>query len=206
MNNSNFRLIIKQENIAAWAAINNTFAHPEETGNYGNWYWTGVLFQLGTFTHQGDIRYESNKQIEVDGTLMLDSAGLEDKRTWVDIRPVGSPDGDPPMALKDFYRAFPSEERPWSLHHYLDPYPGGIIVWDVNGFTLSVEKGSGAAGDEAYHRKYTFTFPGEYRYRIHQEGTWIVGDETNFDGVKEVTLSAKKISPPGQNMNPPQKP
>jgi hypothetical protein len=193
------------EDVAAWAAINNTFTRPFDVGGEGGWYWTGVLFQLGDFTYQGDMQGTAKKRVQFyKGNVKLDyeltSEDFKgDKPVWVNAQPRAIPIEHPPMDLTHFYKAFPASDEPWKLHHYLDPFKGGILCWEnrAHGFILETSP------LKIVNRRYSFWFQGgAFEVRVNQGGTWVENDD--LKAVDHIVLRVDDDSPPGQNMNPPQ--
>lgn len=146
-----FRLVLEDENLAAWMVINNTFTwtppKPGETYNPATDYWTGVLFQLGTYedfaTKEqmapfGSIKFLKEGK-EVD--LLTNEDFAEGGPMWVNVV-VRAPKSDKKSPMKvSHLRALRVSKmpRPGKLDFYFDPYAGGITFWSERGFTLKME-------------------------------------------------------------------
>lgn len=145
-----FRLVIKDENLAAWMVINNTFIckSPKKCPDWNPKidYWVGVLFQLGTYS-----RFSDGNPIPPFSTIRLLKDGKEvgslknedfakGEPMWVNIvtRAPLSKNHKPPMKQDDL-EALRVSKKPGTLDYYFKPYPGAITFWSER-FGLKMER------------------------------------------------------------------
>ena len=193
-----FELILETENVGAWMAINNAFTfdwgdsasmgrHVSRGGrNLKNSraYWNGVLVQLGRFwgadDHQlmegfTDIQFCSNNDVK----LALKPEDFQgDSIVWINIV-SDKKTAEAPVPLQDFrqwsklgqIKEKKVFDRPSTLHHYLEPYPGGITLWHEDGYTIdarSCDTLPGARNHEKdrKHVVHTFRFGAPNRVEV----------------------------------------
>ena len=175
-----FEFVIESENVGAWMAINNAFTF--EWGRPvsekkalppgrrsptldSKAYCNGILVQLGKFWRVEDgelmsgfhqIEFWNGKKL-VGFLNQLDLTG--ESPVWINIvarkkRP------DEPVRLHDFRERMklgePKEtgfDPPEELHHYLEPYPGGITLWPEDGYKIDATIRAG----NPQHVSHTFT-------------------------------------------------
>lgn len=166
-----FELELQSENVGAWMAINNAFTYdwgsstsrsPGARAPHSHeFYWNGVLVQLGKLRNiENDELMEGFKEIQFWGKSGL--IGILAPRdfeggniVWINIVKKGS--RQEPVPLRAFRERFKLGEiresgfaRARSLHHYLQPYPGGITLWHEDGYEVA------ASFSENRHMSHTF--------------------------------------------------
>lgn len=209
-----FTLEIETEDLAAWMAINNTFAWDrQEQIDDKNRYWSGVLIQLGKYR-----KWEDNTQMpgfetiklfsngELVDTIEKDAFADPDKPTWINIvvRAQKSKLKDP-MSRKHLraLRIAPPEK----LDKFLDPTAGGITLWSENGYDLEVKNNK----QHVRHKTYVFTTAAadEYEAEIYMKGANAPRRHVAFDKLV-ICESDKKTELPsldhGSHNSPPNEP
>jgi len=201
-----FSLIIKDECLSAWMAINNTFtARKHKRWPRAERYWDGVFFQLGKYKRLTDRKYmdilgsvtllEGSKAVWV-----LPAAELKGNSIWINIvaNRVGS-GVDSPMETADLPRLRHFRR---SLHYYFKPYKSCITFWQNrdDGYSLVAEQ-KGAGG---YHNRYTFNCPitDDFRVEVMVNGQ---GPQI-LKQVTKIVVSVKGGGNHGDYINPPQRP
>jgi hypothetical protein len=184
-----FTVELETENVAAWMAINNTFAWAREEIENEKRYWSGVLIQLGQYVDWEDGSHLAGfLKIEylLDGKPTGDTIGPDafnelDKPTWINIvvRKSGSDLMDPmTRGHVEKLRIAPAH----SLDKFLSPKAGGITLWSENGYELQVKNSE----KYAPHKTYTFTTgdADEYRVDIYRKGSQAPDEPREFNGLK----------------------
>lgn len=182
-----FELELQSENVGVWMAINNAFTF--DWGDSGraargrkpdaaDAYWNGVLFQFGRFWGaQKDQLMEGFKTIEfMSGgktKLMLTPNDFRgDNIVWINIVKRGARRN--PVELEDFRGWIKLGEikekddfvRPKTLHHYLEPYPGGMTLWHADGYTIKAHDRRYKSKGDFKHVGHTFTFARPERVEV----------------------------------------
>ena len=181
-----FTVEIETENLAAWMAINNTFAWDrQEDISDKKRYWSGVLIQLGQYEKWEDnkpmqgfetIKFLSNGQVV--HSIGKDAFADPAKPTWINVvvRDQKSKLKDP-MARKHLrdLKLTPPEK----LDRYLAPTAGGITLWSENGYELEAKNNK----EHVPHKTYVFTTPeaDEYEAEIYLKGAEHPGQHVAFD-------------------------
>ena len=173
-----FDVVLESENVAAWMAVNNAFTFAWGTpvttktpgrrdANRPESYWNGVLIQLGKFRCiEDDELLDGFKRIDFFSGKrrvgFLEPTDFQNGNiVWINIVNRGGRKDEPvPLAAfrerlklgqikgESFARANP-------LHHYLQPYPGGITIWNESGYTVRAEGRNG--NGSLKHVRQTFT-------------------------------------------------
>jgi hypothetical protein len=168
-----FELVLESENVGAWMAINNAFAFewgdkpatPERRNvlSQPDAYWNGVLIQLGRFKRISDGQLMSGfRSIDfLHGVNTVGSLGQQDFNggiVWINI--VYNQQGKPPVQPSEFRTSIKLGEfqttmfeRAKALHHFLQPFPGGITLWHEKGYTIDAT----IDGPAPRHVRHTFT-------------------------------------------------
>ncbi len=156
------KIVLEDENLAAWMVINNTFTwkkdqHYDPAENY----WTGVLFQLGTYTN-----VSTGDHLPPFGSIKFLKDGIEvglfttnDFRRgdpmWVNIV-VGAPGSkkNPPMKQAHLKALRVSKNpAPGTLDYYFKPFPGGITFWSETGFKMKMGREQGTHYELVFESK-----------------------------------------------------
>jgi hypothetical protein len=201
-----FSLIIKDECLSAWMAINNTFtATRSKQWPRAKRYWDGVFFQLGKYKRRADGKfmdildavtlYEGSTTIEA-----FSGADLRDNTIWINIVADRKRSLLADPMVKSHLRRLVRTGR--TLHNYFKPYRSCITFWQdrENGYRLVAEQK--AAG--GLHNKYTFTCPitDDFRVEVMVNGR---GPQI-LKQVTKIVVSVKGGGDHGDFMNPPQRP
>ena len=126
------QLVIGDEDVAAWMAINNAFSRVgNEDWDPAEKYWNGVLIQLGDYESialpREPMEVFHSIIFEEEGTtvLTLTREDFLDHLLWVNIVARDEDDDrDDPMTEQDLDRL--KLDPPSRLHRYLHPIWGGV--------------------------------------------------------------------------------
>jgi hypothetical protein len=202
-----FKLIIEDDRVAAWSAINNTFTMQEQVDprRLYDRVRHGMLIQVGSFQRWPDkFLMDRLKSIECKpgkagvklGKVEIVDPGLT---WWINIKQGA---GDP-MTYEDLkkLRILPEQPQP-TLHMFFAPYPGGITIWPAKGLTVRMEiKKLRKMTQQNF--SCTFSLTGAVTVELWKNG---VKAQDRKD-VKEIRITSEDSKPePGQNYNPPEYP
>jgi len=203
-----FSLVLEDEDLAAWAAVNNCFPHKKGYATGPGKYWNGVLFYLGS---KRDIAtgarkhiLHSNRAVVIEDAVgnaleTFSATKIRETSCWINIIAANPNGASPPMTVQDYLQLYP----PLPPAEYFDRYPGGLIS-----FWQPQEPGS----------KYTITatkIAKHDKYELSCEtGAGFVVEIHQYDEDMKSLANAAKISVnasnngggPGDTINPVQRP
>jgi hypothetical protein len=197
-------LVVVNELLASWMTINNCVpgwsVNDRPTNDFKDRFWNGCLFKLPMYFKNfptGEWVYNPGSIViksDTGGEKIISADDLK-QGTWVQVVVGTEARAGDPVSIGQAWACLKG-----TLHHYVDPFPGGILVWDGRSpFTLQ----SQTLTESDYLSRYTFTFQtGDgFKVTVHK------ADDPNPTPITNVTVIEIHGGPGGNSspiINPPQ--
>jgi uncharacterized protein YkuJ len=222
------QLVIEDNALGAWIAMNNTFAMPTLASRdpHKHYYWAGILLQIGDYpvlpgTQPPRFEFDQlyfSKEGKVVGTPLM-KGSYTNKKFWVNVVAKRDTDYVAPLTDHDVAALYPGTNpaplcadatasdsrclRGNKIHGGMEPVTGIVTYWQgSNGFSLNAVQEAEDLGS-----KYTFGLLDDFAvdiYDLASTGAATLVKSYTYGEVDRITVAKRAFGPSdGDRLDPP---